>query len=45
MDIQAEGDRFILPAELDLSEDGARRLVVQAESQYVDFHARCDMRA
>lgn len=44
MDVQAEGVRFILPAELDLSEDGARRLVVQAESQYVDFHARCDMR-
>ena len=44
MDVQAEGVRFILPAELDLSEDGTRRLVVQAESQYVDFHARCDMR-
>ncbi|WP_294549710.1 hypothetical protein [uncultured Pseudoflavonifractor sp.] len=44
MDVQAEGVRFILPAELDLSGDGVRRLVVQAESQYVDFHARCDMR-
>ena len=44
MDVQAEGVRFILPAELDLSEDGTRRLVVQTESQYMDFHARCDMR-
>ena len=44
MDVQAEGVRFILPAELDLSEDGSRRLVVQTESQYLDFHARCDMR-
>ena len=44
MDIRAEGVRFILPAELDLSGDGTRRLAVQAESQYVDFHARCNMR-
>ena len=44
MDVQAEGVRFILPAELDLSEDGSRRLVVQTETQYLDFHARCDMR-
>ena len=44
MAIQAEGVRFILPAELDLSRDGQRRLVVQIESQYVDFHAQCNMR-
>lgn len=42
-DIRADGVRFVLPAELDLSGEGRRRLAVQAEAQYVDFHARCDM--
>ena len=44
MDVQVEGVRFILPAELDLSGTGRRQRAARAEPRYVDAHARCEMR-